>query len=274
MIRALLPDERDRGLEKAFLELCATDCIYGSKVYNLYELFGKHYDAARFWVYYDETDSPMAALAVFGGGLTIASPTINWPEKQKSGLSFSELGEFLPFASCNRVYSSYLISKNIHKLKGGVLTSGCCMICRQMPDQAMLSIEPTQTFSEVYRLLCEAFHLEYNSESYGWWLLQNSANYRKGNCEIYAIYCAGEMAATAGIYSQDDRYGHIGGVAVAEQYTGKGFGRALAAFATRQVIKKGKTATLCCKPDMEAFYEKLGYRTIGGWGELVLPSTK
>ncbi len=116
---------------------------------------------------------------------------------------------------------------------------------------------------QVYLLLRETFGLP--EDAFAPWYCEVSHKIRHGMGIVLGVQEKEQLAATAGIYYQNDAAALIASVATRPAFRGRGYAGALVFALAEQAKKRGVTPfVICHNPAAIRLYERVGF---SGWGE-------
>ncbi|HBL41693.1 MAG TPA: hypothetical protein DDY98_09165 [Ruminococcaceae bacterium] len=166
---------------------------------------------------------------------------------------FAEIKQFVDFLGCDTILceqSNLEDDKTVRKNSGLIL---CGEFAEN--DDEIASPQTTAEYRSVFSLL------ETDGIVFEDWFTDITLRIRRGTAKLAAIFENGEAVATASILHRTQNRCILGAVATKESNRNRG----LATELIRRLSEQH--TTVLCLPELEAFYEKLGFRACGAWYE-------
>lgn len=254
MIRLVTPE-----LESAFVHFCNTDSVFCAKIYSQYQMYGLQSGIVDFWLMFGGK-TPIGILSGCGGKFTLASEQI---------ADTSELAAFLQAAGAKTLEAERSLLGGL----GFLRESGLILRADAPPAPDGSPVQPVDSLTQVWELLCAADREFAGLAQYDAWLAEVSHKIRHGLAQCYIIHAGGRLAATASLLFKNADCAVIAAVATHPDFRGCGFGRRVAGQATASAFAQGlRPAVLIRDAGLQKFYARCGYRPAGEWGEVqILP---
>ena len=85
----------------------------------------------------------------------------------------------------------------------------------------------------------------------------------RGMARVWTVNIGGIPVATAGAYAITPREAYLSTVLTLPDHRGGGFASTLVAHAAAELAQSGRTVSLLCRQELEPFYSRLGFETVG-----------
>ena len=245
----------------AFVQACAFERVFGSKVLTALQAYGLSDPNARFYLC-EKDGSPAAALYLAEGVLVVSASGEAHPD---------EIAALIRQESAGEIDTHWELCDLLRKRLGGRTERSYFRAYQGEPPEGICPGISTGRLPEAFNVLRQSHeyyrsHLEYNTWSAGW-----ARRLSLGLSELYQVERDGKVIATGSIASEDETCGVIAAVAVLPAWRRQGLGSEISRFLTRRILEKGKTPRLISGYDAVAeLYRKVGFTTCGRWGELYL----
>lgn len=225
---------------------------FGARISALALTYGFESPLAEFWVQKKE-EKLTALVSRSGGAVTIE----NFGE-----CDIPEMREFLGVIG----FSSVLTDKETAlALFGEVSETGSVM--RRKGENAEYKTQWQEPpYRRIFRVLELSKSFGKNQPDYGEWLADISAKIRRGTARIAAKTEKGECVSCAMLVSVSENAAILGAVATVPEFRGKGYASALAEELTKTAGERA--VYLFCRPEMQSFYEKIGFEICGEYAEI------
>ena len=245
----------------AFTAACAYEHVFGSRILTALRAYGLDDPKVRFFLA-AEDGVPSAALHLADSVLTVSA---------NDKVSPAPIADLVRQHGVTEVDCSWDLCTALQTSLGGTIESSYYMEYRgpgEHGDFPDVSIGDLRTVFDVLQRSHEYYreHLVFAPWAADW-----EHRLSRGLSELYQIEMDGQVVGTGSIVSEDDECGALAALAVVPEYRHKGVGSRLTRFLIQRVLEKGKTPRLISGYDEVAeLYRKLGFVTLGRWGELYL----
>ncbi|MBC8585986.1 GNAT family N-acetyltransferase [Youxingia wuxianensis] len=257
-----------------FEKICGTSGIFGSKIYFQY----KQYEGEGpldFWVAWDEQWPGAAVVSICEGNFAVGNTADFISGTAAPGPQ--ELAYFLQTMGFGSVSGELPLIEQLHGLLGGKMGSSYIMnyTAQRTPGRPAAEIRSAQRLEEVYRLLCLCDPIFQASSRYDAWLVDASYKIRHELGNIYALYVENILISTICINFSPLKHAIITSLATHPDFRGKGYGKQLVTYATREVLSRGQIPTLLTANErLGEFYEQCGYNITGRWASILSQKNK
>lgn len=225
---------------------------FGARISSAALTYGFSTPLAEFWV--QKKDEKTAALVSrVGGAVTI---------ENLGECDFAEMREFLGVIG----FSSVLTDKETARALFGE-TGETGLVMRRSGGSAEYKpqwLEPP--YSGLFRVLVDSDSFGENHPEYGEWLADLSRRVRRGTARIAAKAENGECVSCAMLVSVSENAAILGAVATLPEARGRGYASSLAEGLSESAGER--TVYLFCRPQMQSFYEKIGFEICGEYAEI------
>ena len=244
-----------------FVQACAHERVFGSKILTALHAYGLDDPRARFWVLL-QNEQPAAALYLTGQVLIISACDTADP---------APIAALVQELNIHEVDTNWAQCAALQRLLGGTTDSSYYMVYCGKPvveSFSDISIGDLQTVFHVLQRSHEYYrtHLTFDT-----WSDDLRQKLSRGLMELYQLDVDGAIVGTGCIVSEDDKCGVIAAVAVVPEYRHRGLGSRISRFLVQRILEKGKTPRLISGYDEVAeLYRQVGFVTCGRWGELYL----
>lgn len=240
--------------EYSFDSVCSKD-VFGTRILAYFNTYSYDFDFVRFWIQLDETDSPVSAISLIDGSMTVTC---------EDSADFEELSAFVKMIG----FSSLQCDREVMK-KIGIEESlwGYVVRYNSITDRekyANITLCENVDYSDVYKLIKSADLLGVGE--YLPWLSDVTHRVKKGTAKAALAVESGEPAACAmKLFVTDDAV-LLGAVATDPSHRGKGLGGGLVTLLGNEALKEGKRTELLCKRDsIVDFYRSIGFEVVSQW---------
>ncbi|MEE1284010.1 MAG: GNAT family N-acetyltransferase [Acutalibacteraceae bacterium] len=229
--------------EAELLEEFCTDS-FGINIVSMLRAYPPEEDICRYWI--QITGDYLTAAVCNYNGEVVISTTLK--------ADFEELREFLEASG----YSDILCqARDVVSLE--MFACGCGQVLRKEDTDAVPfdfeRPETTADYEAVYNLL--GIKGEFAD-----WFADISRRINKGTADMRIIRRDGKIVSTASLLHIAGDRAVLGAVATDKEYRGQGFATSLVnSFG-------GYTVYLRCLPALNAFYERMGYKSVDVWAEI------
>ena len=166
---------------------------------------------------------------------------------------FDEIKQLAGFLGCRTI-----LCENADLADENTVLNRCGLMMRGLFDQADKTVRAPQTTAE-YRAVYDLLALQ--DVGFDDWFADVNLRIRRGTAKVAMAVENGKVAATASVLHQTKTARIIGAVATMAEYRGRGLTSALVAKLCSQ------TACVLCLPELESFYQRLGFTACGTWYE-------
>ncbi len=227
--------------------------IIGSRIHTLFSVYGNDFDFLKTWLCYDKSNNISGIMSYQGRTANLV---------MDDNMDMEELGAFLLNSSFDSLEVNLPQGNIIDKKLGGSGIPIKSMVLTttpnpQLPKGITISVG---TPKEVYKLICDSFEGFEENNLYPNWLYDTHRRVLSGNAAIYLLCKDGFPVATAGYYFSSPKYATISSVATDEKHRGRGYGRILVEYISKELINKGKTPYIIAASDgLMDYYGKMGF---------------
>lgn len=224
---------------------------YAARITALFRTYGADYDFALFWVQ-DIDGIPSAAVSRIDGNMTLCA---------NENADFEELLHFVNAVGFQSLTCSY---EDMGKL--GFEPSDSSFTVKFTGRKTSSEINTVDDYDkrEVYDLLCDC---GFELGDYGAFLSDVCSRLNKGTASMIAAEENGSLRACAFALFEGEKSVLLGAVATSPKARGRGYASAIVNEIANK--KSDKDVFLFCRYDgLEAFYSKIGFKTVGKWATL------
>ncbi|MDR2525595.1 MAG: GNAT family N-acetyltransferase [Oscillospiraceae bacterium] len=236
----------------AFTAFCADDVLGARILAALRSYANLPGENAQCWVQTDELESITAALScVDGFGILFAAQAAD----------FEELAAFLKVSPCVKL--QYDAAARIPCVR----TSPSRLMrfhASARPTVRGVAIEPAEELNEVYDLLVRCDFPGF-TKNRGAWLADMALRIRRKTAHSWILRQKACAAATASALSLTDGIAFLGAVGTLPEKRGQGLAGALVEQIAAELQAAGKRVYLCCRKELQGFYESVGFTAAGEW---------
>lgn len=240
--------------EYSLRDICSAD-VFGTRILAYFNTYSYEYDFIRFWVQLDENGTPVAAISLIDGSMTLTCADSS---------DFEELSAFVKMIGFSTIQCDRSVMKSLgfeESLWGYVV--GYKSITDRSEYKNITICENVE-YSDVYKLIKAAGLLGVGE--YLPWLSDVTHRVKKETAKAVVAMENGESAACAMKLFVTDKAVLLGAVATDPDHRGKGLGGGLVTFLGNESLEEGKRVELLCKHDsIVDFYRSIGFTVIGEW---------
>lgn len=251
-----------RRLEKpddSFTRLCGND-VFGTRIDAYLHTYGTDCAFASFYIQsIDKT--PCAALCLIEDTVTLCCD---------NGTDYRELSAFLNALCFRHLLADARVIKDLEL----VPSKSSYTVRFRTPKKSGLN-RPVTTcgvyeLADIYDILNRADFSGLPARAA--WLCDVSSRVKTGTAAAAIITEDGQKAACAMALFMTEKAALIGAVATLPAFRGRGLAGHLVTTLALQMIAAGKRAELLCANDsLLAFYEELGFESVGFWAQYDTP---
>lgn len=250
-----LIERLDETEKRELVSFCGTSLL-GVKAIGPLLSYGTEYPFVSAWKQVDEEGTLIGFLSKFYGTV------VAFLKEGVSSEALLELKEFLSVVGYGYLISTPSVTGTEPCFLQMKLDKGKDCIATKTKDQ--VSYVETEDLTELYRLLAQN-NPGYLAEDLSAWLVDFSHRTRHGTAHSVLLQVDGTYCATAAALSITEPAVFLGAVSTNSNCRGKHYASSCIRFLTEKY--KDQTIYLSCRPEKQAFYEKLGFSMVGSYAE-------
>lgn len=243
-------EQADQALETA----CGLFPASGTQIYGYAARYGGMFPFCTSWIVQDESGRAAGALGRFHMSLRLSCGVL-------SKNIFLELMEFLSFLQWDTLEGPADMIQQIAEYKD---FSQCTlrlgktmehMIGQELPALDCFPVQKNPSLQKLFSILRDSTQDFLNVDEMEWRRDASHLLRHEGG-----VYAAIDGKALAGVTAVSPQWGFISQVATLPEERGQGFASALTNWCVRFLSNTGRSAVLlCCNPQAERIYQKLGF---------------
>lgn len=241
-----MPTEINEKNYSAFKDFCSKD-NFGARVFSAYK-----YDKAGL--------SSLTMLSEGKNGEIKCVFSLKGDTAVAAGSMDEETAQCLRFAGTRYVFAE----ENFYD-GAAVLSSGSVGILN-FPDKNLFPAEPinAENLRDIFDLI--KVDLPENDRTvFGNWYVELSHKLRHGETKISVVRKDNKPVSIAMTMAETDRSAVIGSVRTLNEYTGRGYAKAVCGNIADRLLAEDKKIFICAEDNIFPFYEKIGYKKYSKW---------